>query len=241
MKRALYSILILAIFAIGFVSSSDDSNSDHKASIDDNSKVEIDESMEESTQYINKSDNTGDPKDSRYAWIQGHWVYEQGTYKGHLIINGNKITQYSNMSSQRDEYPFRIEDGAIKATVIDGVDMVINIDFTNHRLDYGDGQWMHKVEDTGHEESTNSADLHGFARLKELGEKGLEITDEIAKMRQAGQMDPVRFMYLSQTILGYKQEQISIAERIGDPELVYEYQQQYSQTAEALRMMENGY
>ena len=29
-------------------------------------------------------------------WLQGHWVYEQGNYKGHFIIQGDKITQYSS-------------------------------------------------------------------------------------------------------------------------------------------------
>ena len=243
MKKYIFPILIMAIFAVGFAAS-DDNGSDSDTSATNNSTVESNESMDESTSYTDESDGVEDPTSDRYAWLQGHWVYEQGSYKGHLIINGNRITQYSSMSSQRDEYPFRIEDGAIKATVIDGMDMVINIDFTNHRLDYGDGQWMHKAGETSYDDTTSSTDIanaRSYARLKELGRKGTELTDEIASMRRTGQMDLVRFTSLSQAILGVKQEQISIAERIGDAELIYEYQQQYSQTTEALRMMENGY
>lgn len=79
-------------------------------------------------------------------WLQGHWVYEQGNYKGHFIIQGNTITQYSSMNPKADDATFRIEDGAIRARLIDGMDLVVPIDFANHRIDYGDGNWMHKVE-----------------------------------------------------------------------------------------------
>lgn len=245
MKEYIYSILVMAIFVIGFAASNDSSPAP-SASVSETPNVKSDEIVEESdeTPYMDDPDNIEDPTDDRHAWLQGHWVYEQGSYKGHLVINGNKIKQYSSMNSMPKEYSFRIEDSAIRATVIDGMDMVINIDFTNHRLDYGDEQWMHKVEDTSYDDTTSSTDIaniKSYAHLKELGRKGVELVDEIASMRRTGQMDPVRFMYLSQTILGYKQEQISIAERIGDPELIYEYQQQYSKAVESLQMMENGY
>ena len=78
-------------------------------------------------------------------WLQGHWVYEQGSYKGHFIIQGDKIIQYSSMNPERDEATFRIEYGAIRARLIDGMDLVVPIDFANHTIDYGDGCWMHKV------------------------------------------------------------------------------------------------
>lgn len=85
------------------------------------------------------------PKED-YSWLQGHWVYEQGNYKGHFVIQGNIITQYSSMNPKPDETTFKIEDGAIRARLIDGMDLVVPIDFDNHRIDYGDGNWMHKVD-----------------------------------------------------------------------------------------------
>ena len=78
-------------------------------------------------------------------WLQGHWVYEQGSYKGHFIIQGNKITQYSSMNPERYEATFRIEDGEIRARLAGGMDLAVPIDYVNQRIDYGDGCWMHKV------------------------------------------------------------------------------------------------
>ena len=84
---------------------------------------------------------------SETDWLQGHWVYERGNYRGHTIIQGDKIIQYSSINPERDEHTFRIEDGAIRARLIDGLDLVVPIDFVNHTIDYGDGCWMHKVNE----------------------------------------------------------------------------------------------
>lgn len=78
-------------------------------------------------------------------WLQGHWVYEQGNYKGHFIIQGNTITQYSSMNPKHYDAIFRIEGNELRAKLIDGMDLVVKIDFTNHTIDYGDGNWMHKI------------------------------------------------------------------------------------------------
>ena len=85
------------------------------------------------------------PKED-YSWLQGHWVYEQGNYKGHFIIQGNTITQYSSMNPEHYDATYRIEDNEIKARLVDGLDLTVKIDFANQRIDYGDGNWMHKVE-----------------------------------------------------------------------------------------------
>lgn len=84
------------------------------------------------------------PKED-YSWLQGHWVYEQGNYKGHFIIQGNTITQYSSMNPKHYDAIFRIEGNELRAKLIDGMDLVVKIDFTNHTIDYGDGNWMHKI------------------------------------------------------------------------------------------------
>ena len=79
-------------------------------------------------------------------WLQGHWVYEQGNYKGHFIIQGNTITQYSSMNPEHYDATYRIKDDELKARLVDGLDLTVKIDFANQRIDYGDGQWMHKVD-----------------------------------------------------------------------------------------------
>lgn len=91
------------------------------------------------------NDTDEDEESGNNDWLQGHWVYEQGSYKGHFIIQGDKIIQYSSSNPERQESTFRIEDGAIRSRLIDGMDLVVPIDFVNHRIDYGDGNWMHKI------------------------------------------------------------------------------------------------
>ena len=249
MKKFLYSIFIIAIFVVGFAASDDSSsnqNDSQSSSVNDNSDAGNDEFVAESdeTQYTDESDDSEDPSDPRYAWLQGHWVCEKDGLKGHLIINGNKIIQYSNLNPEPDEKTFRITGDEIRASLIEGMDLVIKIDFANHRIDYsnGDGLWMHKISDSTIEDGyTNDANQRVMSRLNELDNKANKLINELITMRQSGQMDPMRLMSLSQTILGYKQEQISIAERLGDNNLIYEYQQQYSDVAETLRMMEGGY
>lgn len=93
--------------------------------------------MEDDTNTSQSSQNTD--------WLQGHWIYEQGSYKGHYIIQGDKIIQYSSMNPEHYEATFRIEDGEIRARLAGGMDLAVPIDYVNQRIDYGDGCWMHKV------------------------------------------------------------------------------------------------
>lgn len=97
--------------------------------------------------YLKKyiEDCQSKPKED-YSWLQGHWVYEQGNYKGHFIIQGDKITQYSSMNPERETSTFRIEGDEILSRIANGVNLAVKIDFANHTIDYGDGNWMHKVE-----------------------------------------------------------------------------------------------
>ena len=106
MKKYLYSMLIMALFAIGFAAS-DDSNprqdDSSSSSVNDNLDVDNDEFLKESneTQYVNESNDIEDPLDEKYAWLQGHWVYDlpYGT-RIHVVIEGNRIIQYSNSRSE---------------------------------------------------------------------------------------------------------------------------------------------
>ena len=93
---------------------------------------------------IDENNGTTNTKD--LSWLQGHWVYEQGSYNGHFIIQGDKLIQYSNMNSGRDEATFTIDGDVLRARFSANDDIVVKIDFANQRIDYGDGNWMHKVE-----------------------------------------------------------------------------------------------
>ena len=89
---------------------------------------------------------TTDDYEENLDWLQGHWVYEQGSYKGHFIIQGNKITQYSSMNPERETSTFKVEGDEIVSRIGNGVNLTVKIDFANHTIDYGDGCWMRKVE-----------------------------------------------------------------------------------------------
>ena len=56
------------------------------------------------------------------------------------------ITQYSSMNPERETSTFRIEGDEIVSRIANGVNLTIKIDFANHTIDYGDGNWMYKVE-----------------------------------------------------------------------------------------------
>ena len=90
--------------------------------------------------YEENKDYQPSAEQSNIDWLQGHWVYQQGNYKGHFVIEGNTITQYSSMNPEHITNSFRIEGNELYAG-----EMTVTLDLTNHRIDYGDGNWMHKV------------------------------------------------------------------------------------------------
>ena len=96
--------------------------------------------------YHSYETTNSDVDSQNLDWLQGHWVYEQGSYKGHFIIQGDKITQYSSMNPERETSTFRIEGDELLSRIANGLDLTVKIDFANHTIDYGDGCWMHKVE-----------------------------------------------------------------------------------------------
>lgn len=79
-------------------------------------------------------------------WLQGHWVYEKGDYKGHFIIQGDKFVQYSSMNPGRDEGTYSVDGDVIRVRFSANDQIVVKIDYANHTIDYGDGNWMHKIE-----------------------------------------------------------------------------------------------
>lgn len=109
-------------------------------------------------------------KSQDYEWLQGHWVYERGNYKGHFIIEGNTITQFSSMNPEHESRTFSIDGDVIRAGIIDGMELVVKIDFENRRIDYGDGQWMHKT-DSSSDDSYSSDDVNTSSSRSFLNEQ----------------------------------------------------------------------
>ena len=97
-------------------------------------------------------------------WLQGHWVYEQGNYKGHFIIEGDKITQYSSMNPERETFTFRVEGDEIVSRIANGVNLTVKIDFANQRIDYGDGLWMRKVSSSSDNYSSSGSNTSSSSR-----------------------------------------------------------------------------
>ena len=89
---------------------------------------------------------TTDDYEENLDWLQGHWVYEQGNYKGHFIIQGDTFIQYSSMNPGRDEGTYSIDGDVIRVRFSANDQIVVKIDYANQTIDYGDGNWMHKVE-----------------------------------------------------------------------------------------------
>jgi len=75
------------------------------------------------------------------SWLQGHWVYKQGNYEGHFVIEGNRLSMYSTMNPSSLTYNYRVDGDELIAG-----EMTVKIDRYGHRIDYGSGNWMQKIE-----------------------------------------------------------------------------------------------
>ena len=93
------------------------------------------------------SNNEEEREEVNLDWLQGHWVYRQGDYEAHLVIMENTVRQYSTLNPEPTYYTFTVDENQlwIKPIKNDGTDFVATLDLQNHRIDYGNGNWMHKV------------------------------------------------------------------------------------------------
>ena len=173
------------------------------------------------------------------SWIQGTWTYSAYGIVSRLKIHGNNITYEMDGSVQYDG-TFEYRDGSLHFG-----SNYIDVDEYSQRLKADNTHYFTRSgSNTSYSGNSSSSDnneeLRIMTRLKELQNKGKELTDELATMRSRGQMDPMRYMYIKQNLISYKDDQISLARKLGDSQMVYEYQQQKSQIEQALRMIENG-
>ena len=172
-------------------------------------------------------------------WIQGTWIYSAYGMVSRVTISGRNIT-YDMDGNVQYSGSFEYRDGALHFG-----SNYIDVDEYSQRLKADDTHYFTRSgSGTSYSGSSSSSDndeeLRIMTRLKELQNKGKELTDELAMMRSRGQMDPMRYMYIKQNLIRYKDDQISLARKLGDSQMVYEYQQQKSKIEQALRMIENG-
>jgi hypothetical protein len=94
------------------------------------------------------SESADSNKENDLSWLQGHWVYRQGSYEAHLVIKENTVRQYSSLNPESTYYTFRVDGNTmyIKPIKNDGTDFFVTLDYQNHRIDYGDSNWMRKIE-----------------------------------------------------------------------------------------------
>lgn len=84
-------------------------------------------------------------------WLQGHWVYDidlstDNHYRIHVVIEGNRISQYRNNPSESTNPTFVIEDGEIQTQYEAGVMTTYPIDLVKHAIVVEKGRkWMYKL------------------------------------------------------------------------------------------------
>ena len=82
------------------------------------------------------------------SWLKGHWVYRSADYEAHLIITEKMASQYSTLNPEPTYYTYSVDGNQlyVKPMKNDGTDFVATLDLQNHRIDYGNGLWMHKIK-----------------------------------------------------------------------------------------------
>jgi uncharacterized Zn finger protein (UPF0148 family) len=138
---AIVSFLVVC-GAIG-ASTDDDKEEKQKQAQTEQKQNEEAEATDTTTTY--EAETTYEVQDLN--WLQGHWVYRQGDYEAHLVIIDNTVRQYSTLNPEPTYYTYSVDGNKlyVKPLKNDGTDFVTTLDLQNHRIDYGDGNWMHKI------------------------------------------------------------------------------------------------
>lgn len=187
--------------------------------------------------------NNYNNNNNNYSWLQGTWTINAVTMGqtslAKIVISGNYAKAYAD-NDVLDEGVFEIYDGKIHFgsfySYIDEEKQLIKFDDTHY---YNHSSIPTTTATVG--TPAQNEELRIMKRLKELGNMQQELTIELQSMYRSGRMDPHRYIYIKSTILNYKDEQIQLARKLGNNQLVLEYQQQKQQQLQAFRMLENGY
>lgn len=178
-----------------------------------------------------------------YDWLQGTWTTKAiimgQTKLAKLVIDGNYATFYSD-GEVLDKGEYEIYDDKINFG-----STYIHIDEEKQLIKCDDNHYFsHSSQPTSSVSVASpeqEKELKIMARLHELGEKGKSLVSELSAMRQRGQMDPARYLYIKQALIQYKDEQIRLSQELDDEQMAREYMQQKDGVLQSFRMIENGY
>lgn len=183
-------------------------------------RCQISKELAYQQEYIDESRN--------YDWLQGTWTVKANimgqTKLAKLVIEGNYATFYSDGEVLvKGEY--EIYDGQINFSStyfnIDEEKQLIKFD-NSHYFSHSSNPTASVNVGTPEQEK----ELKIMTKLHELGEKGKSLVSELSAMRQRGQMDPARYLYIKQALIQYKDEQIRLSQELGDEQMAREYMQQ---------------
>ena len=214
-----------------------------KDTFSDELKQKCKKSREQAMQKIKQQDEEVNSATNDYEWLQGTWTINvniMGQSKlAKLVIDGNNATSYSD-GVVLDKGEYEIYDGKLNFS-----SSYYYIDEEKQLIKFDDNQYFnHSSQPTT---SVNvgtpeqEKELKIMARLHELGKKGQSLVSELSAMRQRGQMDPARYLYIKQTLIQYKDEQIRLSRELDDEQMTREYMQQKDGVLQSFRMIENGY
>ena len=209
----------------------------------DEIKQKCKKSREQAMLKIKQQEEEFNSATDNYEWLQGTWTINVNimgqTQLAKLVIDGNYATFYSDGEIlEKGEY--EIYDGEIHFGSTHAY-----IDEERELIKYDDNNYYsHSSQPTASVNALTSEqekELKIMSRLHELGEKGKSLVSELSAMRQRGQMDPARYLYIKQALIQYKDEQIRLSRELGDEQMAREYMQQKDVLLQSSRMIENGY
>ena len=189
-------------------------------------------------------------------WLYGTWEYsgtrDMGVYLGGvkkvsatLIISEYNLSLYLNgVLSYNGSYEIH-DNETIKYGSRN--DLVIKFDSDSHRIEFERGKYFSKISSSSVDSyssnnsssysSSNSKEMRWRNQLKSLTDEHNSLLDEFRTYQRRGQLDPMNAMWYKQRLLCIKDEQIGLAQNLGDYDLVREYQQKKLQLQQIFRSM----
>ncbi|MDE7160034.1 MAG: WG repeat-containing protein [Muribaculaceae bacterium] len=189
-------------------------------------------------------------------WLYGTWEYsgtrDMGVYLGGvkkvsatLIISEYNLRLYLNgVLSYNGSYEIH-DNETIKYGSRN--DLVIKFDSDSHRIEFERGKYFSKISSSSVDSyssnnsssysSSNSKEMRWRNQLKSLTDEHNSLLDEFRTYQLRGQLDPMNAMWYKQRLLCIKDEQIGLAQNLGDYDLVREYQQKKLQLQQIFRSM----
>ena len=193
-------------------------------------------------------------------WLYGTWEYsgtmDFGSYLGgvkrvssKLIISEVNLRVYDNGELVYNGY-YEIRDNEIVYDSRNGSSFVIKFDSSSHRIEFDRGKYYNKTSssnNTIYSSSTssqssyttsNSRETRWRSQLNKLTDEHNSLLDELRTHQSRGQLDPMNAMWYKQRLLAIKDEQIGLAQNLGDYDLVRKYQQKKIQLQQIFRNMD---